>query len=199
MSHPVTGNCRIATVCMNGSTPLAAALNVEQPTIAAKVDRLFLERVRAAKLGPEVTMVQFKLYPPNDQELVLVAVVFEGHELRLVLDPHDACIRECFVEHAHGAELRVIVFSELYESCALRITFTSREYSYLTCVLPSRTTSAACFMAAAELSLALGDLQRHPQVHETVVPVSVRSCLVITDQNKPVFDLCASLSERVLH
>ena len=102
-----------------------------------KFDRLFLERVRAAKLGPEVTMVQFKLYPPNDQELVLVAVVFEGHELRLVLDPHDACIRECFVEHAHGAELRVIVFSELYESCALRITFTSREYSYLTCVLPT--------------------------------------------------------------
>ena len=199
MSHPVTGNCRVATVLMNGSSPLAAALNVEQPTIAAKVDRLFIERVRAATFGPDTSMVKFMLHPPNEQELVLVAVVFEGHELRLVLDPHDACIRECFVEHAHGAELRVIVFSELYESCALQITFTSRDYSYLTCVPPYRTTSAACFIAAAELSLALGDLQRHPQVHETVVPVSVRSCLLITDQNRPVFDMCASLSEVVLH
>ena len=65
MSHPVTGNCRVATVLMNGSSPLAAALNVQQPTLAAKVDKLFLERVRAAKLGPEVTMVQFKLNRPG--------------------------------------------------------------------------------------------------------------------------------------
>ena len=199
MTHIVTGNCRIATVCTNGSSSLAAALKVQQPTLAANVDRLFLECVRKAKFGPDTSMVKFMLYPPTDKELVLVAAVFEGHELRLVLDPHDARIRECFVEHAHGAELRAIVYYELDESCALQIPFTSQEYRYLTCVAPYRTTSSACFMAAAELSLALGDLQRHPQVHETAVPVSVRSCLIITDQNRPVLDLCASLYELVLH
>ena len=63
MSHPVTGNCRIATVCMNGSTPLAAALNVQQPTIAAKVDKLFLERVRAATFGPDMTLSEVQVVP----------------------------------------------------------------------------------------------------------------------------------------
>ena len=199
MSHPVTGNCRVATVLMNGSSPLAAALNVQQPTLAAKVDKLFLERVRAATFGPDMTLVQFKLFPPAEEEVLLVAVSFGGHELRLVLDIHDACVRACFVENEQGAALRVTVFSDPDESCALLIAFPRHEYFCLTGVPPHRVTSLTGFMASSQLALALGDLHQYPRVHETAVPASVRSCLLITDQNKPVFDLCASLSERVLH
>lgn len=35
MNHIGTGNCRIATVCMTGNSPLGAALAVQQPTLAA--------------------------------------------------------------------------------------------------------------------------------------------------------------------
>ena len=116
-----------------------------------------------------------------------------------MLDIHDACVRACFVENEQGAALRVIVFSDPNESCALLIAFPRHEYVCLTGVPPHRVTSLAAFMASSQLALALGDLQQHPQVHETSVPVSVRSCLLITDQNRAVFEWCASLSERVLH
>lgn len=199
MTHIVTGNCRIATVCMNGSTPLASALNVQQPTLAAKVDRLFLERVRAATFGPDTSMVKFMLFPPAEEEVLLVAVSFGGHELRLVLDIHDACVRACFVENEQGAALRVTVFSAPDESCSLLIAFPRHEYLCLTGVPPHRVTSLAAFVATSQLALALGDLQQHPQVHETAVPASVRSCILITDWNRAVFEWCASLSERVLN
>ncbi len=199
MSHPVTGNCRVATVLMNGSSPLAAALNVQQPTLAAKVDKLFLERVRAATYGPDMTVVKFMLCPQGEQEEMLVAVNFEGHELRLVLDIHDAFVRACFVESEQGAALRVIVFSDPNESCALLIAIPRHEYACLTCVPPHRVTSLAAFMATSKLSLALGDPQQYPRVHETAVPASVRSCFLITDQNRAVFEWCASLPELVLH
>jgi len=184
---------------MNGSTPLAAALNVQQPTLVAKVDRLFLERLRAATYGPDMTVVKFMLCPQGEQEEMLVAVGFEGHELRVVLDIHDACVRACFVENDQGAALRLIVFSDPNESCALMIAIPGHEYACLTCAPPHRVTSLAAFMATSQLALALGDQQKYPQVHETAVPASVRSCLLITDQNRAVFEWCASLSERVLH